>query len=199
MTIRQMWLCARTACLVVGIVVLASSGISAFDGQRRGFNIGVGVGSGVVSYRPTWGKDVWDRQSKLAVLTDLRIGGAPSNHFQLYWMIRLAWFSADHPYWDVSFDRSTTTCHWSGLGISYYLKPQAPSPYLIGEAGMSAWEAHYRGETVGWTGLGLIMGVGYEFAAHLSAECSLAYATPHSQEYTLKALGVRLTLGYYAY
>jgi len=194
---------AGLICQVVGLVVLFAASTSAFDNQRRGFNLGGGFGLGLASYTQTISGGQYagtsSRQNPLAIMTDLKIGGAPSDQVQIYYISRASWFSMQN----VFEDEVVIANVWNGLGVSYYFQPQAPSPYLTGSFGFSTWSATFESDSEEWYGIGVTGGAGYEFVKHWSVEGVLAYGKPSNEEggikVTANSFAFRVTLAYNAY
>ena len=152
------------ACFVVGLI----SDASAFDGHRKGFILGLGLGP---SLTPV------DGDNKIVLVnTSFKIGVGLSEQFQLYWSSKGAWYKTDIYFeWPKS-ESVTELFGVAGLGMSYYLQPTKPSLYITSSIGYSALSLPFDTEHSidPEMGLGLSMGIGYEFSAHYSIECNLA-------------------------
>lgn len=151
------------ACLVVAL----PNSASAFNGQRKGFILGFGLGPGLT---PVGG----DNKIVLAN-TSFKIGIGLSEQLLLYWSSRGAWYKTDYHYYESGQKSVTELFGVAGLGMSYYLLETAPAMYVTGSLGYSAvsnpFESYANDADVG---LGLSMGVGYEFSPHYSVEATLA-------------------------
>ena len=159
----------------------------AWDGQRKGFILGFGLGPGLTSFTQTVEykgmRETSDRENEFGLQTDFKIGYAPNNFLQIYWMSKVSWFIAHGV---------------AGLGISYYFKPESPSPYLTGGLGYSSWTTPFEVGAEAWYGPGLSVGVGYEFFRHWSAEVNLSWGKPEEKFFgiSLNVLSVRFTVHY---
>lgn len=129
---------------------------SAFDGDRKGFmlNLGAGFGQGKLS---------WNGMSVdgTGFATDFKIGGGPSSQILLYYTNRVLWYSPDGA-------SNTWTNGMSAAGMSYFLKPQAPSFFFSGALGIGA-----IGDTDGSdgeSGFGFTIGAGFEIVRNLTVE-----------------------------
>lgn len=156
----------------------------AFDGHRRGFFLGGGLGPGYTS----WSHDYPDSLvvpsdsgftaithrsgNNAALATDLRIGFGFSNRWLVFYDKRINWIFSGT---DATVADITTT-----VATSYYFKEVHPAAYLIGGAGLSAWETHYRyaSGSPRWLGSGYFGGAGYEMNRWLSAEGTVSYGRP---------------------
>lgn len=188
-----------TNCVLVAValVFLMSTCANAFDGVRKGFILGFGLGVGSTSYKPgveAMGIDVTgDSESAFGVQTDFKIGYAPSNHVQIYWASKVAWFGQDIEmyacdWWTgdcVSLGTETyTVAHGiGGLGVTYYLQPVGPSFFFTGVIGLSTWMYPFESNTDTWTGFGFAFGGGYEFSPHWSVEANITHGKPGDSEY----------------
>ncbi len=211
---------AVQSCFIAFLISTLASSAFAFDGRRKGFILGFGLGPGLVSFNETYSIDImgyswtYDRENKFAVMTDFKIGHGFTNQVQVYWMSKVSWFG---------FEDETVVNGVGGLGITYFSQPMAPSTYIFGGLGFSTWSTPWEEfgvyepekQSTGF-GFGLAGGVGQEFSRHWSFECNLAWGKPTESEwwwYTdnqgrrglyeirdrYNALSLRLTLNVLAY
>jgi len=90
--------------LLVALIVCALIGVAtdalAWDGQRQGFVLGFGLGPGLSTFTQTIEymgmSETSDRENKLALNTDFKIGYAPNNLLQIYWMSKVSWFGLEN-------------------------------------------------------------------------------------------------------
>ena len=174
---------ARTLALVLVLVLLMAISTWAFDGQRKGFILGGGLGLGMTSYTQTIGVGALsitsDRETKGAFMTDFRIGYAPSQKVAIYYTNKVSWFSFTNAYDDEVIIASGA----SGAGCTYSLNSTSPSWFLSGGIAISTWALPFEDNAPDqWAGFGLFGGVGYEFARHVSAELDLVYGKPDTEE-----------------
>ena len=190
----------------VAIVVLlgvCAFGAAALDQKRQGFILGAGVGGGLVSFTQTVEflgfSSTSPRESDLAFRSDFRIGAGLSERFLLYWSSRVSWFGMQNALGD----EVIVTNGIGGLGLSYYFKREAVSPYLTASAGYSTWGLPFEPEASDWFGLGGTVGMGYEFAQGWSFEVVANAGNPSETERgltaTTNALGVSVTINGLAY
>jgi hypothetical protein len=67
------------------VFVFCSTTVFAFDDERKGFILGAGVGGGFLSHSFIEGQFT---QSDVVFLTDFKIGGAPSNILEVYFIAK---------------------------------------------------------------------------------------------------------------
>jgi hypothetical protein len=189
---------------MVLVTVLGTAAVAgAFDGQRQGFILGVGGGAGLTSYTQTiahgGGSVTSDRENEFPLMTDFRIGYAPSDALEIYWMSKVSWFSMENAYGD----DVTIANGLGGLGVTYFLQPTAPSVFLAGGVGFSSWAAPLEEGVEAWYGLGVSAGAGYEFAPHWYIQGDVCWGNPSTEEggddFSTNALSVKLTLNVMGY
>ena len=139
------------AILAMLAILVSASTAFGFEGQRKGFALGFGLGVG-------WAQDISDNVS---VATDLKIGYAISDQVVLYYAGRQIWIDAkqegEDPWPFISWFVNPS------LGVSYYLTAKAPAVFLSGGIGAALMD------NMGTEpGLAPYLGVGYEFARHWS-------------------------------
>ena len=127
----------------------------AFDGLRKGFILGGGVGPGYLTYE---GGD------KFCLATNFKIGFAPSNSFEIYYLNTVSWFGLDSE----TFINGVT-----GLGLTKYLKSEGRGFFVLGGVGL-AFLRELGGNEHG-SGFGLTGGVGYDVAKHWSVQADVTY------------------------
>ncbi len=193
--------------LIVLITLFLIVSANAFDGKRKGFILGFGIGPGFTSFTQKlagydyyygWMEIESDRETKVGIMTDFKIGYAPTDFYEIYYTSKVSWFGMESVGGDV-----TITNGLGALGTTYYFKPVAPSPFIAGGIGFSTWSAPFESNTDTWIGFGLFAGAGYEFTRHLNAELDLIWGKPGKTEYGIEAstnaLSVKLTVNALAY
>ncbi len=177
--------------LICGFCFLTSlpNDVSAFDGQRKGFIIGFGLGPGLISFTETGSQlfrlPIRDRVTKFALVTDFRLGYAPDNLVQIYYVNKVA-VSQPIPGDDVVIANGI-----AGIGLSYYFQKETPSAFLSGGLGLSTRGVFTSGK-IDEKGFGIFVGAGYEFLKHSFIEFNLSWERPESRfvqvnAFTLKA------------
>lgn len=191
--------------LVAATMLVAASAAHAFNGKRRGFILGFGVGGGLTSFTqtltvPAYGYDETSgRENEFSIATDFKIGGGFNEQFLLYYVNRVSWFSIENV-----FEEDVTIANSVGLvGVSYYFQQTAPSPYLLGLVGVSMWDAPFESGASSQTGFGIGGGVGWEFSRHWSLEATINWGLPRDKESGIEvktnAFSVLVTINGLAY
>ncbi len=152
------------AVLCAALLVLASQ-LAAFDGQRKGFILGGGVGYGSLQ----WNAPFTDF-NKGAVATNFVIGYAPSNSLEIYYTNNICFFSSEG---------SDNYIGLTGAGVTKYLKPEGKGLYFLGGIGVSVLKT-YSGDYQGTdSGFGALAGIGYDVAKHFRIQAEVMYADIH--------------------
>ncbi len=162
---------------VLGFLFSSPNDCFAFDGQRRGFILGIGLGGGYSTFTQTNSRTfntgtqsfTSARENKIAIISDFKIGYAPSNLVEIYWSSKVSWFG---------FEDVTIANSFGGLGITYHFNPQAPAPFINGGLGFSSWAAPFESGAESLRGTGFFAGGGYEFSPHWRLEGNLFWGKP---------------------
>ncbi len=111
--------------------------------------------------------------------TDFKIGYAPTNTLAIYYDNKVSWFGITNAIGeDVTIASGLTA-----LGVTYFFKPDAPSSFVSGGVGVSSWALPLEDNPPDpWSGFGLFVGGGYEFAKHWSTEINLIWGNPSDEE-----------------
>lgn len=184
-------------------VSVFAAGAFAFDDSRKGFVIGISAGPSLTSFTQTIEfldqEETSDRENSFGAGTDFRIGYGPNENLLIYYKNGVTWFSMENALGDNVIVANGV----GGVGVSYFLTPEAPSFFLTGGLGFSFWMLPFEEGTDTWIGLGLSVGAGYEFAPHWVVEASAMYGNPSDEAggltATTNALGFMLTIGYLGY
>jgi hypothetical protein len=186
--------------LIAILTVNIGANIFAFDGHRRGFVVGFGVGPGLTSldysiehYSTIPNSEV---QTKLAAETDLRVGIGFTDQWLVYVGSNAALFRLDQirfkdELFGTPIDKGididlTIVSYGEVLGVSHYFRREAPSPYVTAGLGFSVWTAPFESGFDPWVGFGFSIGAGYEFTPHWSVEGSAVYGNPSGDEFYTK-------------
>jgi len=168
----------------------------AFDGERRGFILGLGLGLGQTSFGGYEGK-------RTSYNADFKIGHGFSNTTQIYWAAKSSFLSRDrvtsnHP---PKTESDTWLSGVGSIGISHFFKAHAPCLYITGGIGYSTW-APFSGDDTDAAadmGIGFFSGVGYEFAKHWSAEINIMAGSPSRDESTISTWTIKASINALAY
>ena len=163
--------------LIVVVLFLLCLNVWAFDGNRKGFILGLGLGFSHVSYEQTieYDEDEFKRDTESAegIASDFKIGYGVSPNLSVYYSAKSTWSSMDSMNGDV-----TILDQVSVLGCSFYVTDNL---YL--SSGLGLWGALFRPVVYGdWTGSGIFIGGGYEFAKHYSLNIDLFISDPSHSE-----------------
>ena len=151
--------------LVLTAVIVTATSVYAFDGERKGFILGFGIGPGYTNFSQEINGLELDSEGKVSIATDFKIGYGFNEQFLLYYENRLSWFNLtviDEAYYDPWADELTftetdvTIAHGIGLvGMSYYFQTEAPSFYILGSVGVSTWSAPFETNSDTSVGFGI--------------------------------------------
>jgi hypothetical protein len=186
------------------ILFLFTANAHAWDGQRKGFLLGFGLGPGVTSFTQKVQMGMVStessREDKLAVMTDFKIGFAPDNTWAIYYTSKVSWFGITNVYGN----KVTVTNGLGAVAVSYWFNQQAPSPFIAGGLGFSTWSLPFEDNPPDtWIGPGLFAGGGYEFSKHVSIEGYLSWGKPKDEEFGIEvssnALSLMFTLNVLGY
>ncbi len=180
------------------------------EGQkdRKGFVVGLGLGPSYTTYTMTNGSVTSERQNKVGINTDFKIGYAFSNQVMVYWMSKVSWYKeelASRGYYDpyryaylMSVKEVTVTNGMGGAAVTYFFKAWAPSPFVFAGLGYSALSTPFDDYDASY-GLGLTVGGGFEFVRHFCFEGSLVYGSPKDAGITMNSLSFKITLNWLGY
>ena len=172
----------RTCSVLLLSFLVLSAQLLAFDGQRKGFILGGCIGAGSIHYE----EPGWAGFNKGAFVTNFKIGYAPSNSLEIYYINSVDWFS----YYSESLIMGTT-----GVGVTKYLNPKGNGFFVFGAVGISFFQNTTYSN--GHTGFGFIGGAGYDIAKHWSIQGDVMYTDVESG--TAKSWAFRATLNFLAF
>jgi hypothetical protein len=121
---------------------------------RKGFIIGVGAGPSF--HRAPGFAGAGSGNGSFALVTDFRVGYAPSDQLLLHYSNKVAWTRS------ARYDMVGVT----GFGTTYMLRKTSPSPFLTGSFGGAVGGTLLSGADS--AGYGFSVGGGYELRRHLS-------------------------------
>ena len=178
------------------LFICVSSFGMAFNNHRRGFIIGGLGGVGIDNWSMVDEDGVKiDSGNDIVIHIDLRIGvGFKGDRFILYYWGLGNTFLPDG-------SSGPTTSAITGVGVSYYFKPIAPSFYVNAGFGAHMFIRRLYGDywLFGYTeemykGLGIMGGIGYEFARHWSVECGVMWGNPSYEEAKINSFAISLSI-----
>lgn len=168
--------------LAVSILLLLSIQSEAFDGNRKGFTLGGGLGLGFVRYENKSHR----HQNNFSLMIDLKAGYGIGNQTVVWLTSKSAWLS----------EQGIISAHTYGLAeINYYLRSNTPSIYLVGGLGMVV--VGNRSDVD--PGPGFLIGLRYQGDKHGALEFNLLYGRPESRKVTFTDVVLRIMLMVTAY
>ncbi|MGI9543374.1 MAG: hypothetical protein ACR2MX_08950 [Cyclobacteriaceae bacterium] len=191
--------CIISFCTIV--ILLNCINVSAQNNERKGFILGFGVGAGLNSYQFDFELSGIDfmRESKVAFVTDFRIGYAPTDQIAIYWVSRGSWYNQEGVF-SLGGDKVFVINGMAGLGGSYYLEPEAPCFFVNAAVGYANWFTPFEDNPENNLGFGVGLGGGYEFSKHWSAELNLTGGKPSGDDgFSVNTWAARLTINYLMY
>jgi hypothetical protein len=193
--------------LILCASCLLAADAYAFDGKRKGFFVGLGMGGGVVDYSATSvvqtstgpvqrsaGDDVTG-----AFTIDFRMGGGVNERLMVYYLSRIPWF--ENP--DGRKSGSLTT-GFVGAAASWHFRATPGGFYVVLGLGWQSWSKGFPvGSAESRWGMGALAGLGWEFGPHFPLELTVHGGKPESEEYgfptTAEILSVNLTISGWMY
>ncbi len=173
---------------LVLILVSAVEPAQAFDGDRKGFMLNLGIGAGKAEVFVTGG-DISSSMDEIGFGGDLKIGGGVNSQTVIYYTSRTLFYSVN--------DYSAVN-GMSALGVSYFLEPQAPSVFFSGGLGLGAL-IDIDGQD-SESGIGYTLGVGFEFVPNWTLEATYMRATVESEgELDLGISNLMISISWFAY
>ena len=184
----------KLICIYVIIIsITISLKVHAWDGERKGFILGTGLGVGLVSFTQTAnGIELFDDIGS-TFASDFSIGYAPNNMFQIYYFSKVSWFRI----LNILNENVTIADGVAGVGISYYFNEYVPSSYILGGIGFSSWSTPLEENTDTWEGNGFVVGCGYEFSRHFNLESTITWGNPSIEEFGIDYETDSFTLNIY--
>ncbi len=145
----------------------------AFDGARKGFILGGGVGAGFLSHEMIF-QSRSDTENAAVFLTEFKIGGAPSNSLEVYFISKGAHLA----------DEEITL---NAAGVTKYLGKTGTGVFLTGGVGLTTIETSDEG-------FGLFGGIGFEFAKHFTVETNILYSRVDEASTDSESFSFRVTV-----
>ena len=182
--------------LIITLITF-SNVASAFDGERNGFVLGLGIGyhktdiNGNFSEHP----GISANESPAGFATSFRLGLGLSSQAIIYYINDINWYNEDS-------EGDLTIVGISGFGFSYYFSRTPGSLYLT-----TAFGAGVRNETSDsqapvYSGVGYSFGIGYEFVKWVSLQFDYQSMSLKHQQYNditkdVKAMRLMLQTNFY--
>ena len=172
------------------ILLLAFSNLYAFDGERKGFILGGGIGAGFLSNTVSAGSFSLT-EGEGVFLTNFKIGYAPSNALEIFYVSKVSWWGES----DVIF-----IVGLSAIAVTFYFNETSETGWFAsGGLALSSLEAPFEDNISPDYGFGLFGGGGYEFSSHWSFEVDLLYSTIKESGADFDSFGVLLSINFLAF
>ncbi len=173
-------------CRTMAILALSFAlplAVDAFDGQREGFLLSIGLGGGQrtieESISPSEAPNIINpiKTTDLVTAYEMKIGYGLSNSL----IVGLNINAANGTYQSKIFEnpRSTASFNITGLGLTYFFADRAPSVFIEAIFGMASWQ--YDIDDDGDSPLvssGMACGLGYEFRKNWTLEIDAGWGSP---------------------
>ena len=148
-----------------------------YRGRRKGFIFGLSAGVGSTSFTKPFAEYYWrhadesewstERQTRSALVTELKIGHGLNDQFLLYYTSRISWLPLQH------FAKDTVVANGAaGVGAMFF-PFRRRGLYLVGNIGLATlvtWEPPLTLENARQTGVSTSWGIGYELFSHWSID-----------------------------
>jgi hypothetical protein len=162
---------------LLGALMALPGESAAFDGNRKGFLLDLGLGGGYQSTSQEWdilGETLETDDSLGGLALNFKIGYGFNNRLLLTYTSNGVSGSAK----DAAGDSYTSTFSVGGIGLTYFLKDSAPSLFFDTTLGLSSWD---NGEG-GLSGGGLSVGAGYEFKKNWLVSADFGFGAPSDEQ-----------------
>ncbi len=171
-----------------------SAHLPAFNGQKKGFILGGGIGAGYLSYKETSPEF---KLNRFAGAGNFKIGYAPTDSFEIYFVGDLSMFGYLFQ-GDVD-DMGVTVIGFNGLGLTKYLSTRGTGFFVSGGVGISflSFFSTRTGSGDVNGGLGLLGGIGYDLSRHWRIQGDVVYTNLPAAH--TKSLGFRVTFNFLAF
>ena len=141
--------------VLVAVLLLMAGSVSGFNGERRGFVLGGGIGFAPVA---KWSVEDFD-ESKAGVAIHLVVGHAWNDFNMIVYEGNVAGFTVD------SYSGEQTLSQgFNGAAWYHYFGPSGKSAYTVAGLGLYVFDKDDFGAND--PGFGVLLGGGYEFSRH---------------------------------
>jgi hypothetical protein len=165
-------------CLVLMAILIFQGPVFGFDGQRKGFILGGGIGIDIGHskfHRTLTGHDFErDRETKqfgLGGATDFKIGYAPSNQLEIVYRNKASIVPME----------SVPVFILNSVNVNFYFKEQGPSPLISVGLGLAVNIYPFVRGSITRTGFGFHIGAGHEISKHWAVVFGYIYIAPKDE------------------
>jgi hypothetical protein len=184
----------KITCIFLVACCLWAPKASAFNGHRKGFLLGIGLGVGTTTNSWNFSAGDYTRkstQTKTALMNEWKIGYGPGNMWEIY-------FTNEDAYYGYEYTRGI-----DALCITRLSKPSSPSLFFTIGIGVPYW-GNYISWSISTHNFGLVGGIGYEFRRHLDLTAELlygykSYQDPQYYKESQRNISIRVTINALAY
>ena len=157
---------------IVLLFVLMAGCVSAFDGTRKGFVMGGGLGFGPIA--KVSGDGVESDYDKSGVAASLLIGYAWDEQNMIVFLREAIMYPERFDFGLLS-KKMTMMQGFTGIGYYHYFGPVGKSFYLVGGIGLQDWRSFDSDYESNGYGGAILLGGGYEFVRHVQIHGSLTF------------------------
>ncbi|MDH5257270.1 MAG: porin family protein [Gammaproteobacteria bacterium] len=182
--------------LVILFLSAVTFPIWAFDNDRKGFALGLGIGaqSTTVDTYVIDGQHFSDDYEGEAA--SVRMGLGFSNQFIYYFSVEMSMYEAAD---GINNETVSYTSSMTGIVAAYYFSSKAPSAYIVGGVGWGNLSFESTSFTDGDDGSAFILGGGYEFMPHHNVELNLFSTSIPSKYVEIESIDTLSTQLMYQY
>lgn len=157
-----------TVLFVIGtLLTIANTNAHAFDGKRKGFQLGLGLGAQMPKLTDKHNIATSNVEPKQNLAISFQIGYGFSNRVIGYFGFKTG---------SILLDEQKASIGVGGIGGSLYLTELSPSLYLTGLIGVASVALDEEEKDQSDSGDAWLVGIGYEVAERLQLELSHAQA-----------------------
>lgn len=187
--------------VLVFMGLIMSQAASAFDNNRQGFILGLGIGLHTIDVDFKSSGFLVGSESEGGIATSFKIGGGITNQFALYYLRNASWYSATVVN-NFSVSDVTYTVGIMGIGATYYFSPTAPSGYILGAFGIGDGAAPFDSGVEKYDGDAYMIGGGYEVSKGVHLEATYLVTDQESSDFsqrTIESSSIQFTVNYLWY
>ena len=192
----------KIVCLLIVLTVTAGL-LNAFDGKRKGFILGWGLGMGKLDITEKYNEVKTDGNMKdYNFATNSKIGWGFNENLEVYYTAKNFWGTHKNR----EDKKETFATGVSAIGVSYFFNKKAettwkPSLFVSGGAGIAGWQNPFedKDEEETMAGFGFFGGFGYEFFKHYSIEADFIMGNPHKGSHKIDMNGFSITINALAF
>lgn len=166
----------RFLLLTVIAVIALTSIATAFDGKRKGFVIGGGIGFAPVTKATSDDPEASD-YDEFSYATDVTMGYAFGNRDMILLIGRTGTYLTDERLLSGDPVEVSVTQGFAGLAFRHYFRSEAPSLFVTAGIGAQTWYSDTFKFIRPEERTSILVGVGYEFARHFQVDASISSGT----------------------